>query len=55
MTKDEKKLKRSFTITPDADRLIEAIAAKLGLSKSSVVEVAIRRLAATENVEAKAG
>lgn len=44
--------KRSFNIriSPEAQRLLDAIAAKLGVSKASVFEMAIRKLAEQERV-----
>ena len=45
--------KRSFNlrISPEALRLIAALATKLGVSKAAVFEMAIRKLAKEEGVE----
>lgn len=41
------KRKRSYTLTDHADVLIEAMAAALGISKTAVLELAIREKAAS--------
>lgn len=40
----------SVTLTQEAKRLVEMIAAKLGISRSAVWEIAIRRMARDEGV-----
>lgn len=40
----------SFRLTEDALALIEALAKSLGIDKSSVVEIAVRKLASAEGV-----
>jgi hypothetical protein len=40
----------SFRLSGDAMALIEALAKSLGIDKSSVVEIAIRKLASAEGV-----
>lgn len=37
---------RTHSLTPDAAAIVARLAAELGLSKSAVVELAVRRLAA---------
>jgi hypothetical protein len=39
------KVKRSYTLTDEADELIEKIALKNGISKSAVLEIIIRESA----------
>lgn len=46
-----KKEQTSITLTPEARRLSDAIAEKLGITRSAVFEIAIRRLADLEGVE----
>lgn len=41
----EKKKKRSFTLSEEADTLMAAIAKKLGISKAAVVEISVRKYA----------
>lgn len=45
------KLKSSFTLSIEALRLLSELAKKSGLSKSGVLELAIRLLAEQENVK----
>jgi len=40
----------SIRLTPEAERLLVELAKKLGLPKSNVIELAIRKLAEQENV-----
>lgn len=40
----------SLRLTREADRLVAALAARLGLSRSAVIELAVRRLAEREGV-----
>lgn len=40
----------SLRLTRVADRLVAALAARLGLSRSAVIELAVRRLAEREGV-----
>jgi hypothetical protein len=42
--------KRNFTLSPGALELLDALAARLGLSKSAAIELAIRKLSEQENV-----
>jgi hypothetical protein len=44
-------LATSIRLTPDGKRLVEALQARLGLKRSGVIELAIRRLAQAEGVE----
>lgn len=48
MSTDKKK--RSFTLSEEADRLLEATARKLGVSKTAILEIAIREKAERERV-----
>lgn len=48
MSKDRKK--RSFTLSSQADELLEAIAEELGISKTAVLEIAIREKAERTNI-----
>jgi predicted DNA-binding protein len=41
----------SLRFTPEARRLLEALAAKLGISMAAVIEIAIRHLADRERVQ----
>lgn len=41
----------SLRLTPDAMRLLKEIAKKLGISQTSVIEIAIRRMAESEDVK----
>lgn len=45
------KIQTTFTISVEAIRLIGLLAKKLGLSKTGVLELAIRRLAELEEIE----
>jgi predicted transcriptional regulator len=47
----EEKIKTSFNVSPEAARLLEALAQKLQVSKSAVFEAAIREKARKEKVE----
>lgn len=42
---------RSIRLTTDARRLLELLAARLGLNQTAVIELAIRRLAEGEGVK----
>jgi len=44
------KIKSTFTLSVEALRLLSELATKLGLSKSGVLELAIRSLAEKEKV-----
>ena len=46
-----KKIQTTFTLSVEALRLIVELAKKLGLSKTGVLEMAIRRLAEMENIQ----
>lgn len=46
-----KRNKRSFTLSDDADQLMILLAAKLGISKTAVLELAIREKAERERIE----
>lgn len=49
--KDEvEKQSTSIRLTPDAIRLLAALAKQLGVSQSAIMELAIREKAAKENV-----
>lgn len=41
----------SIRLSAEADRLIKALAEKLGIKQSGVIEMAIRKLAERENVK----
>ena len=41
----------SLRMTPEAKRLLQGLVKKLGISQTSVIEIAIRRLAEIEKVE----
>ena len=43
----------SLRLTPEGKRLVEQLAAKLGITQAAVIEIAIRRLAEIEKVEHK--
>ena len=45
------KQKTSYGLTNEARQLIEALAGALGISQSSVVEIAVRKLAKAEDVK----
>lgn len=45
----------TFRLTDEARELQRALAAKLGLSYSAVLELSIRRLAEAEGISTKAG
>jgi hypothetical protein len=38
-------------LTPEAKRLLEKLAKKLGLSRTGVIEMAVRRLAEVEKIK----
>ena len=44
------KNKTSFTLSADAVRLLAKLAARLGIKKTNVVELAVRRLAEAEGL-----
>jgi predicted DNA-binding protein len=44
------KLSRHFRLSAEARRLLDALSAKMGLSHTAVIEVAIRKLAGVEKV-----
>lgn len=44
----------SFRLSPEAIELIKALAKKLGVSQAAVMEIAIRKLAESENVQGQA-
>lgn len=41
----------SLRLSPEAKRLLEELAKKLGVTQAAIVEIAIRRLAETEGVQ----
>jgi predicted DNA-binding protein len=43
----------SLRLTPEAKRLLQLLAQKLGISQASVIEIAIRYLAEREHTDAK--
>jgi predicted transcriptional regulator len=43
----------SIRLSPEAERLIELLAKKLGVSKASVMEMAVRKFAELERIEVK--
>lgn len=45
------KLQTSFTLSVEALRLLSELVKKLGLTKTGVLELAIRRLAEQENIK----
>jgi len=47
-----KRTRSNYTLSPEARRQAERLAAHLGLSKSGVIELALRRLSAQELQEA---
>lgn len=47
----EKKRPTAVRLTPEAYRLIGELAAKLGVSRTAVIELAIRRLAEREGIK----
>lgn len=47
------KVGTSFRLSPVALSLISQLSERLGLSQAAVVELSVRKLAATENIEAK--
>lgn len=46
-----KKVKTSFTLSADASELLAILAAKFGVSKTDVVEIAVRQLAQREQIK----
>ena len=48
MKKQEKQT--NVRLTPEAKRLLDELAKKLGISQTAVIEIAIRKLAAQENL-----
>jgi predicted transcriptional regulator len=42
------KERTSFTLSPECKHLLQLLAAKLGLSQASVIEMAVRQLAERE-------
>lgn len=44
------KVKTSYTLTATAVACIEAVSSKLGVSRTSAVEIAVRKLAEQENI-----
>jgi hypothetical protein len=44
------RVKRSYTLTEDADKLLEKMADKNGISKSAALEIAIRNEAKNQGV-----
>lgn len=46
-----KKEATSFRLTPEAIRIIHSLAKELGISQADVVELAVRKLAKSENAE----
>jgi len=44
------KKKRSYTLTDEADRLLDLMADKMGVSKTAILEIAIREKAAQMNI-----
>ena len=53
MTKDknkQKKIQTSMQLTPSAKKIIELLAAKIGVSQAAILEIAIRQLAKTEEL-----
>lgn len=49
------KRKRSFTLTDTADMLLEVLAEKMGISKTAVLEIAIRDYAQQQGVQLSPG
>lgn len=45
------KTRKNFRITSEAEKLLEKLVAKLGLTETAVVELGIRRLAELEGVK----
>jgi hypothetical protein len=45
------KVRKNFRLTPEAEKLLEKLVAKLGLTETAVVELAIRRLAELEKIK----
>lgn len=45
------KKKRSYTLTSEADLLLEALSKKLGVSKTAILEISIREKAEKENTK----
>ena len=41
----------SMRLTPEASRLLEKLAKKLGVSRTAVMEMAVRRLAEVEKIQ----
>jgi hypothetical protein len=46
-----KEKKTSFCFTPEAGRLLQLLAKRMGVTKTSVIEMAIRLLAKREEVK----
>jgi predicted transcriptional regulator len=47
--------KTSIRLTPTAEKYLRALAIKLGVSQTSLIEIALRKLAAIEQVEIQTG
>ena len=45
------KHKTSFSVSQEAERLLRLLAEKLAVSKSAIIEIAIRKMAKAENIE----
>ena len=45
----------SIRISEEAKRLLAALAAKLGVSRMAVIEIAVRKMAEAEGVKAEVG
>lgn len=46
--KELTKRKRSYTLTDEVDEYMQLIADKLGISKTAVIEISVRRMAEVE-------
>ena len=51
----ERKIRKGYRLSPGAVALLEKLTKKLGISQTSVIEQAIRKLAERENIKLGSG
>ncbi len=54
-TQPKRKTPKAFRLTEDGETLLAALAKRLGVKQTAVVEMAIRRMAEAEGVRAEQG
>lgn len=47
---EENRIPRTIRLTPAAQKLLDGLSQRLGLNKTAIIELAVRRLAASEGV-----